>query len=275
MGECKYCHKDAGWFSNKHPDCEAKYNSGVSELKTIIRNSFEKREDFFLHKNETDRICANSFIEQSSLLPIYRELLEDAINNYLNDNVIDKKEEWSIARFIQFTGCSQSSLNTTHALDKVVQSRIIQEILQGNIPKPAITISGNFPFMLSKNEALIWMFRNITLHEQKVRKEYRGRSNGFNIRIAKGIYYRTGGFKGTPIETNYMQRISEGSVCLTDKNLYFSSMEKSLKIPYDKIISLESYSNGLGVQKEGSNSKPVFFEGLDSWFCHNVISNLK
>lgn len=275
MGECKYCHKDAGWFSSKHSDCEEKYKSGVSELKAIIRDDFEKREDFFLHKNEIDRICANSFIEQSSLLSIYRELLEDAINNYLNDNIIDKKEEWNIARFIQFTGFPQNLLNTTHALDKVVQSRIIQEILQGNIPKPSITISGNFPFMLSMNETLIWMFRNITLHEQKVKREYHGRSGGFNIRVAKGIYYRTGGFKGTPVETNYMQRISEGCVCLTDKNLYFSSMEKSLKIPYDKIISIETYSNGLVLQKEGANGKPIFFERLDSWFCYNVISNLK
>lgn len=275
MGECKYCHKDAGWLSSKHRECEEKYNSGVSELKNIIRNDFEKREDFFLHKSETDRICTNSFIERNSLVSIYRELLEEAINKYLNDGIIDKKEEWNIARFIQFSGFSQSELNTTHALDKVVQSRVLQEILQGNIPKPAITIAGNFPFMLSKNETLIWMFRNIVLHEQKIKKEYRGSSNGFNIRVAKGIYYRTGGFKGTPVETSYMQRISEGSVCLTDKNLYFSSMEKSLKIPYDKIISLESYSNGLGVQKDGSNSKPVFFEKLDSWFCYNVISNLK
>ena len=275
MGECKYCHKDAGWFSSKHSDCEDKYNIGVTKLKAIIRNCFEKKEDFFLHKSETDRICADSYIGQDFLISIYRELLEEAVNKYLNDGVIEKNEETCIARFIQFSGFTQKSLNTTHALDKVVQSRVIQEILKGNVPKPAITISGDFPFMLSKNETLIWMFRNIILHEQKTRREYTGRSSGFNIRVAKGIYYRTGGFKGTPVETSYMQRISEGSVCLTDKNLYFSSMEKSLKIPYDKIISIESYSNGLGLQKDGANSKPVFFERLDSWFCYNVISNLK
>lgn len=275
MGECKYCHKDAGWFSSKHQECEDKYNLGVSKLKAIIRNCFEKKEDFFLYKSETDRISSESYIGHEFLITIYRVLLEEAINKYLNDGVIEKQEETCIARFIQFSGFPQSSLNTTHALDKVVQSRVIQEILKGNIPKPAITIAGDFPFMLSKNETLIWMFRNIVLHEQKTKKEYTGRSSGFNIRVAKGIYYRTGGFKGTPVETSYMQRISGGSVCLTDKNIYFSSMEKSLKIPYDKIISIESYSNGLGLQKDGANSRPIFFEGLDSWFCYNVISNLK
>lgn len=275
MGECKYCRKDAGWFGSKHQECEDKYIIGVSKLKAIIRNCFEKKEDFFLYKSETDRIISESYIGNEFLITIYRVLLEEAINKYLNDRVIEKQEEVCIARFMQFSGFPQSSLNTTHALEKVVQSRVIQEILKGNIPKPAITIAGNFPFMLSKNETLIWMFRNIVLHEQKTKKEYTGRSCGFNVRVAKGIYYKIGGFKGTPVETSYMQRISEGSVCLTDKNLYFSSMEKSLKIPYDKIISIESYSNGLGLQKDGSNSKPVFFERLDSRFCYNVISNLK
>lgn len=275
MGECKYCHKDAGWFSSKHQECEDKYIIGVSKLKAIIRNCFEKKEDFFLYKSETDRIISESYIGNEFLITIYSALLEEAINKYLNDGVIEKQEEACIARFMQFSGFPQSSLNTTHALEKVVQSLVIQEILKGNIPKPAITIAGDFPFMLSKNETLIWMFRNIVLHEQKTKKEYTGRSSGFNIRVAKGIYYKIGGFKGTPVETSNMQRISEGSVCLSDKNLYFSSMEKSLKIPYDKIISIESYSNGLGLQRDGANSKPVFFERLDSWFCYNVISNLK
>jgi hypothetical protein len=50
----------------------------------------------------------------------------------------------------------------------------------------------------------------------------------------KGVYYRTGGFKGHPVETTIMQRIGMGSVCLTDKNLYFASPEKSLKIHIQK-----------------------------------------
>ena len=91
----------------------------------------------------------------------------------------------------------------------------------------------------------------------------------------KGVYYRTGGFKGHPVETTIMQRIGVGSVCLTDKNLYFSSPEKSLKIPYSKILSIDSYSNGIGLQKDGANDKPMFLEGINCWFTYNVIANLK
>ena len=52
-------------------------------------------------------------------------------------------------------------------------------------------------------------------------------------------------------------------------------MEKSLKIPYNKIISIESYSNGIGIQKDGANSRPIFLEGVSSWFAYNVVANCK
>ncbi len=71
-----------------------------------------------------------------------------------------------------------------------------------------------------------------------------------------------------------MKCISSGIVCLTDRNLYYSSPEKSLKIPYSKIINLEPYENGLGLQMNEASSMPIFLEGVSSWSCYNLISNL-
>ena len=113
--------------------------------------------------------------------------------------------------------------------------------------------------MLEKTETPIWLFRNVTLHEQKTIRQTVGRHRGFNIRVMKGVYYRTGGFKRTPVETTSMQKVGIGMV----------------KIPYDKIISVNSYSNGIDLQKDGAREKPFFLEGVDSWFCYNVIANLK
>ena len=193
----------------------------------------------------------------------------------LSCQMIDQNEERSVARFMQFTGLPQQVLNANKSLEKVVQSKVLQELLNGQVPAPRITISGSFPFMLNKNEHMLWLFRDVTLQMQKVRRETVGRTRGVSVRVCKGVYYRTGGFRGRPVETTYMQRVGTGSVCLTDKNLYFHCPEKTLKIPFSKILSLDPYSNGLGVQKDGANDKPMFFENLNSWFCYNVISNLK
>lgn len=275
MGACKFCGQSAGLFRSKHEECEQLHLGGVARIKSILTDCFQNKEDFYLHQVEINKICQDSFISDDDARAIYCETFDEAIERYLNDGVIDQSEERTVARFMQFTNLPQQVLNANRSLEKVVQSKVLQEILDGKVPAPRITISGSFPFLLGKNEHLLWLFRDVTLQMQKVRRETVGRTRGVSVRICKGVYYRTGGFKGTPVETTYMQRIGTGSVCLTDKNLYFHSPEKSLKIPFSKILSLDPYSNGLGVQKDGANDKPMFFENLNSWFCYNAISNLK
>ncbi len=39
-----------------------------------------------------------------------------------------------------------------------------------------------------------------------------------------------------------------------------NNTDKNLKISYSKILSIDSYSNGIGLQKDGTNYKPMFFE---------------
>lgn len=275
MGKCKYCGRDAGLFHHKHAECEQRHLNGIAIIKGIIADCFRHKEDFYLHQGEIQSICRDSFVDDDLCRSLYCESFDTAIEQYLDDGIIDSVEERCVARFMQFTGLPQQMLNANRSLEKVVQSKVLQELLNGQVPAPRITISGSFPFLLSKNEHLLWLFRDVTLQMQKVRRETFGRTRGISVRICKGVYYRTGGFKGHPVETTYMQRIGTGSVCLTDKNLYFHCPEKTLKIPFSKILALDPYSNGLGVQKDGTNAKPLFFENLNSWFCYNVISNLK
>lgn len=273
--KCKYCGKSAGLFSSKHAECEQRHNQGVARVRDILAGCFDRKEDFYLRQNEIRGVCSESFITPETCRQIYCEAFDQAVDNYLADGIIDGPEEQCVARFVQFSGLPQQELNANMSLEKVVQSKVLQEILDGKVPQPRITVAGNFPFLLSRNEHMLWLFRDVTLQMQKVRRETVGRTRGVSVRLCKGVYYRTGGYRGRPVETTYMDVVGTGSVCLTDRNLYFHSPEKALKIPFTKILSLESYSNGLVVQKDGANDKPMFFEGLNSWFCHNVIANLK
>lgn len=274
MGKCKYCGQDAGFLHRKHAECEQRHQNGVDRLKGILADCFMRKDDFYLHQGEIQRLCQEAHINTEVANAVYLESFDAAIEQYLNDGVIDQNEERSVARFMQFTGLPQQTLNANKSLEKVVQSKVLQELMMGQIPSPRITVSGSFPFILSKNEHLLWFFRDVTLRMQKVRRETVGRTRGVSVRICKGVYYRTGGFKGNPVETTYMQRIGTGSVCLTDRNLYFHCPEKTMKIPISKILSLEPFSNGLSLQKDGANDLPMFFENLNSWFCYNAIANL-
>lgn len=275
MGKCKYCGENAGLFHSSHPECEQRHTSGLQKVTDLLTECFHRREDFYLRRNELERILSESYISPEEKDAIYLDTLDRAVDKYLDDGIIDAAEERTVARFMQFTGMPQQTLNSRGALEKVVQSKVLQEILNGQTPAPRITVAGNFPFLLSRDESLIWLFRNVTLQVEKTRRETVGRTRGVSVRICRGVYYRTGGFRGTPVETTYMQTVGTGQVCLTTKHFYFHSPQKSLKIPYSKIISVDAFSNGLEIQKDGAREKPMFFSNISSWFCYNVIANLR
>ncbi len=254
MSDCIYCGKDVGFFKSKHSDCEAKHISGCNSLKTI---------------------STDGYINSEKLKQIYLSAFDDAILNYLNDGVISEAEKRTVARFQQYTGLTQQVLNSNKSLEKVVQSDILQSILNGITPTPSITIQGTLPFMFDKNEKTLWVYRDVELVEQKIKREFVGRSQGMSFRVMKGVYYRVGGFKGSPIETTQMLSVGRGVLVLTDKTIYFNCPQKSLKIPYKKLISIEPYSDGVGFQKDGASSKPFFLKGMDSWLTHNRITNLQ
>lgn len=275
MGECRFCHKDAGFLKKEHDECRRKYEDACNSIQRAIEQCFATKIDFYSKSGEVNAALSRGMVSAEARDKLYVACLDRAVESYLGDSVIDDSEYKMITRFVQFSGMRQEDINVNHSLDKVVQSQVLNEILNGKVPTQRFFIAGGLPFMLTRDEIPVWVFRNVTLHEQKTIKQTVGMHSGFNIRVARGVYYRTGGFKGTPVETTSMQKVGVGMVCLTTKNLYFSSPERSLKIPYNKIISINTYSNGIDLQKDGAREKPLFLEGIDAWFSYNVIANLR
>ena len=107
-----------------------------------------------------------------------------------------------------------------------------------------------------------------------IEKEFVGRHGGFSFKIIKGVYYRTGQSKGHPIEHSYMDMVGIGQLIITNQNIFFYSQTKSVKIPLKKIIGIVPYSDGVEIQKDGTNSRRMVFQGFDCWFIMNLISQI-
>jgi len=43
---------------------------------------------------------------------------------------------------------------------------------------------------------------------------------------------------------------------------------------YEKIVSFESYEDGIGLQRDAASVKPQSFVTGDGWFTYNLITNL-
>src|SRR4051812_46664025 len=102
---------------------------------------------------------------------------------------------------------------------------------------------------VQKGEQIVWAFGGSRYLEEKTRREWVGRSQGMSVRVARGVYYRTGASRGHSVEHSETVLIDRGWLILTNKHIYFSGPKKSLRVPYSKIVSFEPFSDGMGIMR--------------------------
>ena len=217
--------------------------------------------------------------EYQSLSPLQRECtlnraFENIVQKGLEDGVITDEEENGITTFSQHFGISEEYFADKDWYQQYQKLLVIKDLLNGIIPqRQSINTNGIF-LNLSKDEQLIWRFDDVGFFEQETKKHYEGGHSAASIRIAKGVYYKIGAVKGTPVITSEMRQKATGTLFVATKHLYFYSALKTFKIPFVKVVAFTPYVDGLGVQKDAASAKTQAFQNLDGWFAFNIVSNL-
>lgn len=166
-----------------------------------------------------------------------------------------------------------SELNiTNHLYQEYIKNCTLSKVLRGEIPQYTIN---NCPLNLEANEVIIWVFNSVTSYQEVTKTINVGASEGLSVRIARGIYYRVGAFRGEPITTTNLKPLYYGNLIITNKNVYFYSTQKSVKYPYDKILAYVPFEDAIGIQQTRANSKTVYYEGIDGRYAFNLLTNIK
>ncbi|NDY55391.1 hypothetical protein G3N56_01360 [Desulfovibrio sulfodismutans] len=256
-----------------HSECEEQHTNG--KLQIIFESSQSIIEKQNLHKliDLISDIIHNSYINPSDIKRLLVKGWDSAVERFLDDGLLDSSEEQSLSEFKEFFNLSSSDLDTNGSLTKTKKAILLRELINGKIDELTV-IKEQLPINFQKHEKVIWVFNNSEYIEDKVRRQYVGRSGGVSIRIMKGVYYRTSTFKGYPIEHTERTHIDTGRVVITDKNFYFAGSSKGLRLPYTKILSFAPFSNGIGIIRDSVNAKQQFFITGDGWFTFNLVKNL-
>lgn len=274
MGKCIYCGESAGFLRKKHKECELKFIQGQNEYVELIKSSILEEKDFNAIDKGLQNIRQSSYLTENLHHDLTTKAFDLAVEEILDDGILSAYEEHRVVDFIDNFKVNQDVLNRNGSFTKLRMSSILRDLTEGKLPEFKNKLDGSLPFLFQKSESLIWVFRNVEFYEQRIRTEYRGGSQGVSIRIARGVYYRTSSFKGRPVQFSEMKHIGSGLFALTTKHVYFGSPEKKFKIPFDKLISMEPYEDGIGLHKDGVSAKPQVFKNLEGWFTYNAISNL-
>jgi len=273
MANCIYCGTSTGFFQKNHKKCKQQHEYGQSKIVSSVSQAGSQKTDLPQLEIQIDRIAETSHIGLIEMKALLIAGWENAVEAAFDDGILTEEEETALSDLKQHFELTQNELDRNGAFSQMVKGAVLRDVLNGDLPE-RIQIAGNLPFNLKKTEKLVWLFQDVDYYEEVDRTRYIGGSQSVSIRIAKGLYYRTGAFKGERVQTPETVHIDTGLLGVTSKHIYFSGSAKSFRIAFNKIVSFEPFSDGIGVQRDTATAKPQSFYLGDGWFAYNLITNL-
>ncbi|MDE5882330.1 MAG: hypothetical protein K2H60_11420 [Muribaculaceae bacterium] len=167
----------------------------------------------------TDSVISLLPLSQQKRDEAYYNVLNKAANKFMADGWLADNEQRMIESYTSSLGIALNCLPIqyqTKSLCRIGQAIILKDLQRGILPKKPLTV----PVMLSRDEVPLWIYNNVTMLQEKITREYVGGSRGMSYRICKGLTYRTGSFKGHPVERSFMETIGVGQLVITNKNLF-------------------------------------------------------
>lgn len=273
MGNCVYCGDSAGFLRSAHKECKQRHEGGKSEIVALVSSVSSKDTDYKRLESAIQKIAASSYMNRSAISECIVSGYENAVERALNDHVITEEEEARLSELQRHLGLSRHKLDRNGAFTRVVKGAVIRDVLNGVVPE-RMQVDGNLPFNLQKSEQLVWVFQDVDYYEVRTRTRYVGGSQGVSLRVTKGVYYRVGGFKGRRVEESDTVHADTGLMGVTTKHIYFAGQSKRFRINYGKIVAFETFSDGIGLQRDAQTAKPQSFRTGDGWFTYNLVANL-
>ena len=116
MGTCKYCGKDAGWFSHSHKECEEKHAIGVKEFETIVSSYFTQRATAFDVQQTRNRLTTDSFLNEEDICGVADSEIRQytaSIHRPFSPSSMKMMDD-----FLNAVGVSYSKINKQGAVDE-------------------------------------------------------------------------------------------------------------------------------------------------------------
>jgi len=126
------------------------------------------------------------------------------------------------------------------------------------------------PIILKKNEVCYAKVQDAQFWEDRAVRKTRGGYGGFNFRVAKGASFHVGKFGATGESHMERRHIDTGNVFVTNKRFVFIGSSKSIDFPLNKVLSVEPFSNGVGIARS-NKQKTEYFVGFYGLIIKAII----
>ena len=263
----------------------------LDKMTYFIRH-FNIRLNELLENNLLNNVCKDIILsfkfDDINEIPYYKQIIQDILKYQIltseeikelliqqlskfidrvikaceNDSSLIKDSFVYVTNIIDTFGISDKVLHANNMIYLVFMNVI--EMLKHNTLPDYNLYCGNvelrdIPINFQMNEKVIWIFYNVECIETRERKVRYSSRRGNSYRIMEGWSYSRGVGTSETITSNYDVTVGTGYLAITDCNIYFSSSNKSFKVPFNKILSYTPYKNAVTIQTDSATSKPQTF----------------
>lgn len=277
MGLCRFCGTKAGFFKEVHEACQQRADSSLSDLRELVADAVRTG-----RKPEYIEGQISELRERGRLngMDISRDLLrsaDSAAMTLAHDHPVSDEDLERIGELFkvfepEFFERGGDYFKRWHGYVSLSFSNTLYQVLHGIVPY--FPPDGQTSFRLSRDETII-VKRGAGL------AEYRTVSSGggyqsVSLPVGGGVYYRLGASL-PKTESTGLVLVDQGSMLVTTHAVYFGGAKASFRIPYDSILRLESFADGIGIYENHGTGKVLLPYSLgfdDGWFFYNLISAL-
>lgn len=179
-------------------------------------------------------------------------------------NRMSPEQEWALEQLIAIFGGSAERLRRTR--DELGPALILYQVERNNLP--VISVPG---LMLQGGERVHWSEAGSITEVRVIGRRYVGGSSGMSFRIAKGVSYRVGGYRGHSVSERGIVPVSRGALILTDQRILFNGDGKTFMAKWRDILGFQFFKDGAQISFK-TRSQPVTVRYASGRFAEVVAA---
>ena len=274
--KCRFCAEPAGFLRREHDACRKRHQSALAAVGESVQAAAVEGRAWVDIETDIGRRIDDGFIGRERLPELVMDGVERAVAHALDDDILNEEEEARITAFLgslESAGPRLPANRFQPARERLVKAAVIRSLLQGQNPAARQQVVGATVFNFMKSEAPIWHFQDVDYLVVKKQVHYSGGSRGVGLRVAKGVYLRTGQFRGERQETEETTHADSGALCITTKHVYYAGATHRFRIRHDRVVSYTPLEDGFSLTRDRANARPEVFRTGDGWFAYNILAN--
>ena len=193
------------------------------------------------------------------------ELCESAVKQIVSDNMVTVEEQQALKKIAQQLGINMREATIDKKLrEEYYFLTLLNALDKGYLPemKPPSIVT-------EKDEMAYW---EISSNLVAARTGYFSKGSPVRIKVEKGVSYRLGSSRSTPIREEVSSN-HQGVFVVTNKRVVFAASQQSFSIPYSQLYSFDTYNDGIGLQKNDTELLLQFYDKQMSEVVFKVLTN--